>query len=160
MGYNFKGAIKNAKVTQRGEYFLPGNYRVSIDLTKSIQTEDGKTAYVVETTVLESDNTDIKVGAKRNWFQMITGIKSAFGNIKNFVASVEGIDLRKSESDSETDEYLEERAGASTEEPGELYTGKEVLLTVKLGKTKEKGNDFSFHTWIPTPEAVAEATAA
>ena len=79
------GGIKDAKVSLGGVYFLPGNYLVRVDSVKTGSTRKNDNFFVVETTILESDNPERKKGSSVSWMTL-ESFDSYLGHIKHFVS--------------------------------------------------------------------------
>lgn len=86
--------IKEASVTEGGQYVLPGMYRAQINYCKQKTTRKGIGMVAVELRVLESTNPDRPVGSDMSW--VVTMDKdAAMGNVKQFIAAVMGIDPKE-----------------------------------------------------------------
>lgn len=84
-------AVKDARPTQGGRYFDPGNYVVKINRCKHGMTRKNVDFFVVETKILESDNDGLPIGSEASW--MVTMDKDAApGNIKSFAMAATGVD--------------------------------------------------------------------
>ena len=142
MGRSMFAGIKDAKATQGGLYFLEGNYKVKICRVFSMTSRKKEDLFIVECEILESDNPNRKPGMRPSW---VVNLKhdAALGNIKGFVAAVNGIDPSDSEK---VDELVDEEACevvASKENPME---GTVMPLQCVNTKTRE-GGDFTLHKW-------------
>jgi hypothetical protein len=73
------------------QYFEAGNYVVTIDSVFLYERRlGGGKLFIVETTVNESDNPNIKPGEQRNWVQSFS-IPSALPRIKSFIGAAKGL---------------------------------------------------------------------
>jgi hypothetical protein len=80
-----------AEGTSLKQYFASGNYRVTIDSVFVHEKRlGGGKLFIVETTVDESDNPDIKPGEHRNWVQSFS-IPSALPRVKSFIGAASGL---------------------------------------------------------------------
>ncbi len=80
------GKVSEAKYSEGGIYVLPGVYQFRVDACKHIKIRSGAEAFVVELTVLESNNPERAVGSQCSW--MVTLDKEpALGNVKQFVTA-------------------------------------------------------------------------
>ncbi len=77
--------VENAKVTEGGVYFLPGNYLVEILACKSGETRKKVPFFAVDTKIIESDNPSRPAGSNCSWFVGLDK-DAALGNIRGFVA--------------------------------------------------------------------------
>lgn len=86
--------IKQAQYNEGGIYFLPGLYLVHVDRVKTGTTRKGIDFFVVESTIVESDNGERKPGSACAW--MVTLDKdAALGNIKHFCSIATGCKLEE-----------------------------------------------------------------
>jgi hypothetical protein len=79
------GGIKDAKMSLGGVYFLPGNYLVRVDAVKTGETRKKDEFFVVECTVLFSDNPERKKGSSVSWMTL-NSFDSYLGHIKHFIS--------------------------------------------------------------------------
>ena len=81
----------SAEGTSNKEYFQPGQYVVTIQSVFLHEKRlGGGKIFIVETTVNESDNPNIKPGEQRNWVQSLS-LPSALPRIKAFIGAAFGI---------------------------------------------------------------------
>jgi hypothetical protein len=83
--------IASAKVTKSGQFFIPGRYKVRISAVKEVASQMGKDFTIIETTVLQSNNPDVPVGASRSHVIDMNNVMGII-NIKAFVAAASGVD--------------------------------------------------------------------
>lgn len=133
--------IKDAKYSEGGIYFLPGNYLVRVDKAKVGKTRKDVPFFVTETTILESDNPERKRGSSCSW--MCMGDKDAFlGNVKNFCAIATEID------DADVDE-----AGVELIVSEDNPLGGTILRVQATNIKTREGKDFTKVIWkMSTPE--------
>lgn len=156
-------AVAGAEVTGGGVYFLPGNYVVEVDCVKTVRSQkNGKDFWVVECTIIESDNEDRPPKSHASQVVEIAHIMGPI-NIKAFVAAASGIDP--------TDEEVNEKLTAVWEDlteqelsieqicelicdesdEGNPLQGLRMMLECRNIKTKAK-TDFTKHFWSPMPD--------
>lgn len=147
--------VGDAKVSQGGVYFLPGQYLVEIVKCFAMNSRKREDLFIVECMILESDCFERPVGSKASW---IVNFKhdASLGNIKGFLAACNGIDpgndaLVNQEITEDVCEYA-----VHDENP---LAGTRVKLAATATKTKA-GNDFTLHFWDPAPEGAPVAAAA
>jgi hypothetical protein len=125
-------------------YFEQGNYVVTIQSVYLFEKRlGGGKLFIVETTIDESDNPNIKVGEQRNWVQSFA-LPSALPRIKTFIGAAIGICPQrqlKQINEKVTKEICE--GVVSVNNP---LHGKKVKLLC-TSKTTQKGKDFVQHAW-------------
>lgn len=77
--------IKDAKVSRGGVYLEPGVYTARVEACKSGVTRKGAGFFVVEMTVLESNNPKFTKGSSVSWM-VVLDKEPSLGNIKHFAA--------------------------------------------------------------------------
>jgi hypothetical protein len=125
-------------------YFEEGNYVVTIESVYLFEKRlGGGKLFIVETTVDESDNPNIKPGEQRNWVQSFA-IPSALPRIKSFIGAAMGLcphrqlkEINNQVTATVCDSVV------SIENP--LRNRKVKLACV--GKTTSKGKEFVQHIW-------------
>ncbi len=88
----FAGKLSSAKANMGGFWFLEGKYRVRIKKCSLITSRKGDQLYIVECLVLASNNPARPVGCEPSWV-VKTAQDAAPGNIKLFMAAVQGLDI-------------------------------------------------------------------
>lgn len=158
----FKG-IKDAKVGAGGVYFLarkgpnytdekpewlPAFYKVKIKSVITMTSRKKDDLFIVEGQITESNCAERPVGQTASW---VVNMKqdAALGNIKGFIAAVNGIDPANTDAVNEnvTEEVCE--LAVSKEQP---LADNEVKLECTMIKTKEN-KDFTLHRWSPVEMA-------
>lgn len=157
MSARFKG-IEDKQVSKRGQWFLPGKYKVKINAVKWVDAQVGSKSYViVETTVLASNNESVPVGAERS---QVIDMSNVMGlpNVKAFVAAASGVEGTSPSVNEEVCKYwsdlLEETVSfdevceriCSEANPLE---GEVMELECVNIKTKVTQEDFTRHNWFP-----------
>lgn len=142
----FKG-VGSASVSQTGVYFIPGNYVVTIKKVFTMRSRKKDDLFIVEAVIDQSNVPERPHGSKASW---VVNFKNdaALGNIKGFIAAVNGIDPSDEKAvneqvDEDTCEYV-----VGDDNPLE---GKQVNLTCVNIKTKA-GGDFTLHQWSPAED--------
>jgi len=77
--------VGGAKFNEGGVFFEPGNYLVRVDAVKEGQTRKKQGFFVVETTILESDNPERKRGSGCSWMSLEEW-DNHLGNVNHFVS--------------------------------------------------------------------------
>jgi len=140
--------INEAKVGQGGVYFLEGIYRVEVLKCFTMTSRKREDLFIVEAKVVESDNDDRKPGMRCSW---IVNMKhdAALGNIKGFIAAMNGIHPSDEE---QVDEEVTEEAVEYTVSDDNPLAGMLVDLEA-VAITTRAGNPFTLHKWSPVEEA-------
>lgn len=122
------------------QYFEPGHYTVAIDRVFLHEKRlGGGKLFIVETTVLESDNPHIRPGEQRNWVQSLS-LPSALPRIKTFIGLAMG--LSPQEINTKVTALVCEHS-VSAQNP---LANKKVKLTC-ISKTTRAGKQFIQHGW-------------
>jgi len=133
-----------AEGTSLKQYFSSGNYQVTINSVFLHEKRlGGGKLFIVETTVDESDNPNIKPGEHRNWVQSFS-IPSALPRIKSFIGSAYGLCPQRQLKDINTKitaAICNEVVG-----PNNPLRGKKLLLTC-VSKNTKAGKEFVQHVW-------------
>lgn len=159
----FFGGIGAAKVGAGGIYFLanraadhtpekphwlPALYRVKIKSITTMNSRKKDDLFIVEAVIVTSNCPDRPAGTKASW---VVNLKqdAALGNIKGFLAAVNGIDPGNEEAvNAEVTEAVCELA-VSKEQP---LTDEEVMLECTMIETRA-GKPFTLHRWSPVSAA-------
>lgn len=144
------GGIDTADVTTAGNrlpYFLEGRYKVRIDTCKAIVSRNGIAFFVVEATILESNNPERPAGSRCSWLQKIQTDMGPV-NIKKFVGAANGLDPASEEVNREVNQDVVEYV-VSDDQP---LAGTVMPLQCVLTETKA-GNPFTIHNWEPAIDA-------
>lgn len=112
-----------AKVGRQSRYFSAGRYKCRVEAISIVESRKKKTLFTLETTILDVLEGDAKPG--RCSYQVDMAQDYADGNIKEILASVEGMDPQNAE---EMDSLTEE----DWEELGELAVSAENPMKGKL----------------------------
>ena len=133
--------IGNVKATeQKGVYLPEGQHLLAIERCKLTESTVGnRTFFVVESTVMESNNEDIRPGTHASWVVKLGGDypQMALADIKKFAVAVTGAD-----EDEVDAEFMQELVDG----PGDLVSGRKVNCQVEEVQTK-RGGVFSKHFW-------------
>jgi hypothetical protein len=133
-----------AEGTSLREYFRPGSYVVTIDSVFLHEKRlGGGKIFIVETTVDESDNPQVKPGDKRNWAQSFA-LPSALARIKSFIGAAIGLCPKRQIKEINT-RVTQEVCDKSVGETNPLR-GKKLHLTC-TAKTTRAGKEFIQHVW-------------
>ncbi|MCA9508988.1 MAG: hypothetical protein KC505_11255 [Myxococcales bacterium] len=136
----------SAEGTSNRQYFEPGNYIVEIDSVFLHEKRlGGGKLFIVETTVKESDNPNIKPGEQRNWIQSLA-LPSALPRIKAFIGAAIGLcpSRQLNEINSRITSQLCDEV-VSVDNP----LKKHVLSLRALSKKTRAGKDFTHVIWGP-----------
>jgi len=164
MAYDFKKAA-SAKITNRSERLLPGDYIVEIKNCKAFEARDKTNYFVSVYTVLESTNEKVPKGVERGWMQDLD-CDAGPGALKGFVVAALGLDHTNAEDqllikelEDDEDKFnavcVEALDDPADAECKNAFRGVKVRVNVTMTKTKDKQQDFSKHTWGPYKEASA-----
>jgi hypothetical protein len=152
---NFAG-IENAKVSKTGQYFKVGKYRVKIAAVRWVKASVGAKEFVViETEVLESNNTEVPVGAERSQVIDMTNVMG-LPNFKAFVAAISGVDSSLGDLNDRIEAYWASLLGSALPlaqicdmicSESNPLSGEEINLECVEIKKKD-GDPFTKHNWI------------
>jgi hypothetical protein len=143
--------LRNAQVSERGNYFSPGGlFDLEITRVHVMQTQKSGIAFIVETEVLTSSMAAHPVGSSGTWFQKMASPAIAFSAIKGFYYAALGLDLRQDALAiaQEVDPVIEAFSDYAVSEANPLR-GHYIHLETQATKTREKGMDFTVHKWSP-----------
>ena len=127
-------------------YFEKGHYTITIERVFLHEKRlGGGKLFIVETTVNESDNPNIKSGEQRNWAQSFA-LPSALPRIKSFIGAAMGLCPQRQLNDINTNITKSVCEGAISS--GNPLHGKKLELTC-TSKITSKGKEFVQHTWGP-----------
>jgi len=133
-----------AEGTSSRQYFAPGQYTVTIDKVFLHEKRlGGGKLFIVETTVVESDNAHIKPGDKRNWVQSFT-LPSALPRIKSFIGAAKG--LCPSRQLQEINQQITSQVCENTVSAANPLGGKQLRLLC-TNKISRLGRDFTHVQW-------------
>lgn len=134
----------SAEGTSNRQYFEPGKYVVEIDRVFLHEKRlGGGKLFIVETTVKESDNLNIKPGEQRNWVQRLDN-DYAKPRIKSFIGAALGMCPRKQLEVINT-RINSEICNKAIGENNPL-AGKKLSLTC-LNKVTKAGRNFTHPIW-------------
>lgn len=133
-----------AEGTSNRQYFEPGKYSVTIDSVFLYERRlGGGKLFIVETTVDESDNSNIRPGEQRNWVQSFA-LPSALPRIKSFIGAAMGLCPQR-----QLKEINARITSAICNESVEIANplrGHRLKLTC-TSKTTRAGKEFVQHAW-------------
>ena len=133
-----------AEGTSNRQYFEPGKYTVTIDAVFLYERRlGGGKLFIVETTVDESDNANIKSGEQRNWVQSF-GLPSALPRIKSFIGAAIGLCPQRQLK--EINQRVDKAVCDSSVGPSNPLQGHKLRLTC-TSKITQKGKEFIQHSW-------------
>ncbi len=126
------------------QYFEPGNYLVTIDSVFIHERRlGGGKLFIVETTIDESDNPNIKAGAQRNWVQSFA-LPSALPRIKSFIGAARGLCPKRQLK--EINEQVTSAVCNQSIGPENPLRGKQLKLRC-MNKLTRSGKEFTQHNW-------------
>jgi hypothetical protein len=141
------GNTGNAAFSEGGNYLNPG-HRYLLEQLKfeARHNRKGIPVTITEWRVHESDDPKIRPGAQASWVPNMTH-ELSLGNVMLCVAAVKGIDPNDKDAVKReiTTQVLELCAS-----PVQPLKGKMVEVVTEQITTKEKGQPFTKHRWIPT----------
>lgn len=141
---NIFGSIDNADARgQRNPYLTDGNYLLQIKGCTLKKARTKRNFYLVEFTILESDNEERPAGMTVTW---MTDVDNDMGpiNIKRFLAAAAGIDPNSEEANKEITSKVA-MLSVSSDQP---LAGAQIYVNVQTVTTKA-GSNFSEHRWQP-----------
>jgi hypothetical protein len=122
------------------QYFEAGNYQVTINSVFLYERRlGGGKLFIVETTVNESDNPNIKPGELRNWVQSFA-LPSALPRIKAFIGTALGFSSQMINT-----QITAELCNRVVNQENPLQ-GKRLTLNCSA-KTTKNGKPFTSHIW-------------
>jgi len=151
----FKG-IDKAEVTGGSQYFLPGKYKVKVDVVKLVQSRKSLAdLFVVETTVIESNNIERPSGSRAS--QVIKmGEVMSLPNIKKFLGAAVGVDATSASANDGIEKAFSDATGRrmSIEDCAEYVVSAEnpmgeIELRLECVEIETKrGTPFTKHNWM------------
>lgn len=143
--------IENTKAVSESpkNYFLPGKYKVQIDVVHIHKKLLGGHLFLVETVVLESDNPEIEKGERRNWAQPFEMV-AAMPRIKCFVGAAHGY-CPKRNLDG-LNKFVTKAICDHAVSPENPLAGVVMNLECHNKKSMRTGKDFTVHMWLPGEE--------
>lgn len=141
----FKG-IENvsAEGMSNRQYFEEGNYIVEIDKVLLHEKRlNGDKLFIVETTVIESDNSNIKPGEQRNWVQSLA-LPSALPRIKSFIGAAIGLCPRR--KIHEINSKVDENFSLHVVSPENPLSSRKLALSCS-NKISRNGKNFTQAVW-------------
>jgi len=134
----------SAEGTSNRLYFLEGNHIVEIDSVLLLEKRlGGGKLFIVETTVKESDNPNMKPGEQRNWVQSLA-LSTALPRIKSFIGAAIGLCPKRqlNEINAKVNSDFCNHA-VSPENP---LSGRTLALTC-VNKVSRNGKNFTQVIW-------------
>ena len=133
-----------AEGTSARQYFEPGIYSVAINsVFLHNRRLGGGPLFVVETTVLESNNPSIRPGDRCNWVQSFA-LPSALPRIKTFIGAALGFCPKRQDKEINA-QVTAEVCNEVVSSPNPLR-GKRLALSC-VSKITRAGKDFVQHSW-------------
>lgn len=149
--------IENASPSQRGNVFKQGEYVVTINACKIVDGQKGGTFFVIETTIVESDNPAIKQGAEHSQVINLTNPKAMgapWSDVKAFIMHALGM------TPAEAKPAIGEKAMEFVTQEGEdgnPLGG--ITMGVTVIESPPKGSrttPFTYHNWHCVDDEQAE----
>jgi hypothetical protein len=133
-----------AEGTSNRSYFEPGNYTVSIaSVFLHEKRLGGSKLFIVETTVHESNNPNIRPGEQRNWVQSFA-LPTALARIKSFIGAAIGLCPKRQLN--EINAKISSTLCNQVISPENPLQGKRLKL-ICTAKTTRIGKEFIQHAW-------------
>lgn len=133
-----------AEGTSSRQYFEQGNYIVTIDSVFVYERRlGGAKLFIVETTVNESDNPNIKPGEQRNWVQSFA-LPSAMPRIKAFLGAAKG--FCPSRQLQEINQQINLQVCEEAVNPANPFRGTRLKL-ICTKKISRSGREFNHVQW-------------
>ncbi len=146
-------ALNEARGTQGGLYFKPGNYLVQVQYCKMIKTQQQHEAFVAEFKIVATDQNDpnLQVGAEPSYFVDMDGKYPdlALGNVADFIRA--GLVAASHQAGDEAVPSVDDIE--LTTDIGKAVTGEENLLAgtflhaYAFNKPTREGKDFTRFRW-------------
>lgn len=134
----------SAEGTSNRQYFEDGQYIVTIDSVYLYEKRlGGGKLFIVETTINESGNPQIRPGEQRNWVQSLA-LPSALPRIKSFIGAAMGICPQRQLK--EIDCQVTTDICNKSVSPANPLRGKKLKLSC-TSKTTRLGKEFIQHVW-------------
>lgn len=135
--------MSSVETFSKSKYFQEGIYIVKLKDVKMIQNRHNNDMIVIETEVLESQSDHPNAPVSGESAAHIFGLKNDMGlpTWKGFLCAAFG-----DEVEGLNDEEWEELSDNVLDKG--VLNGTEMYLEAFMIKTKEKGNDFTVHTWV------------
>ncbi len=145
--------------------WFPANFngRVRVDVCKGISSERSGRAFIVETTVLTSnlselapsDPSYVAVGSRRSWYQGLKETGTSYPACVGFLYAALGVSPQRDQAKIETEiKPNQDKWLNSIIDPKNPLNGAEVLLQTTTITTK-KGDAFTLHNWSPAATVMA-----
>lgn len=131
---------------------VAGVYQCQIDTIILKETQQYGIAYIVEFTVLESNNPLHPVGSTASWFQKMQNKAPALSSIKEFFISAKGVDHRTAQGQMQVKLYLDPvlmQAITQTYGPEQSLKNARVNVEVRTIMTKAKNMPFNRYSFTP-----------
>lgn len=155
--------INEAKSTEGGLYFSPGNYIAQIQRCKMIVTRDKKNAFIAEFKIISTDVDDpnLKPGSEPAYYVDMDGKypELSLGNVADFVrAGLASLAVQHGE------EHPPIAQIELTKKVANSVTGADNILAgvyLDINAYHKTGKTFTHFKWrVPTAEKLAELVAA
>lgn len=139
--------LQNAQVFERGQYLTPGEYTLEIQKTIAKRSQNSGDVFIVEFTILESNNPEKPVGSRASWVQSFKNVTIALSSIKEFLLAALGVDTSDKAKLREVEPRIEDIMNTCVASPGDNpLTGERIKVSV-VNVTTKKGGPFSRHDW-------------
>jgi hypothetical protein len=141
--------IEEVAPSQRGQVFKEGNYVVRIDACKIVDGQKGGTFFIIETTVLETDNPLIKEGEQHSQVINLTNPKAMgapYSDVKAFIMKALGMDTDEAKKRIGEDamEFVALEKGDNANPFGGITMG---LTCVESPPKGDRKTPFTYHNW-------------
>lgn len=166
--YDFKKGAK-AKITNRSERLLPGDYVVEIKKCTAFEARDKTNYFTSVYEVLETTNEKVPEGVERGWMQDLDK-DAGPGALKGFVVAALGLDhtdskdqiiIKELEDDEEKYNAVCVECIDDPSDPAckNSFRGVKLRINVTMTETKA-GEPFTKHTFGPFKAPKAETAPA
>lgn len=153
------GGVSGAKLSDKTDTLEVGDFLLEIKRCKWIEgRKKGEEFYLVEFTVLESDNERVRIGAARKWMPKMNEDYSD-AKLKGFSLAASGIEGSDASAMSDVEKDLPDLLEASLDGPDpenvNIFKGRKVRCKVTRKTAKESGreySDFRFSPGEPPPK--------
>lgn len=149
--------LGDTEIYEKGYYLTPGGvYDLEVQQMLVKETRKSGLAFIVEFKVLSVEGSDQvlekhPVGSRATWLQKLADKDVAFPAIKECFVALLDVDMRdpeaKEEFNSQIEDLLDEATDPDVKPEDHPLRGHKVTVETYSKLTKNKGLDFTVHSW-------------
>jgi hypothetical protein len=167
-GDPFVGLTSGDPSASRNPFLEEGSYKLKLVACKFKASRAGKSLYIIETEILQSNNPARPPGMHCSSFIDLSNRDTAGRHLAAFVTAIHGYDPTQLPKETPVAPWVEQATGRQMTwaeyakhsiHDSNPWAGREIGCNVQSIETKA-GNDFSLHTWIPASKQVIGAMMA